>query len=110
MITPYSTISVQATLTWTIFDSGVSDPTDAQPGQRPARIVQFYYYKLGLMLGIDRIDEWARQYGLGEYTGIDLPGEIVGMRSNPENKRLTRVDEGDKIWNPLIRYRVHRTV
>jgi len=59
-----------------------------------------YYYKLGLMLGIDRIDEWAKQYGLGEYTGVDLPGEIAGMRSNPENKRLTRVDEGDKIWNP----------
>ena len=59
-----------------------------------------YYYKLGLMLGIDRIDEWAKRYGLGEYSGIDLPGEIAGMRSNPENKRLTRVDEGDKIWNP----------
>ena len=29
-----------------------------------------------------------------------MPGEIAGMRSNPENKRLTRVDEGDKIWNP----------
>ncbi len=59
-----------------------------------------YYYKLGLSLGIDRIDAWARNFGLGEYSGIDLPGEIAGMRSNPENKRLTRIDEGDKIWNP----------
>ncbi len=59
-----------------------------------------YNYKLGLMLGIDRIDEWAKRFGLGEYTGIDLAGEIPGMRSNPENKALTRIDEGDKIWNP----------
>ena len=59
-----------------------------------------YFYQLGLMLGIDAIDEWAQRFGLGEYTNIDLVGEIAGMRSNPENKERTRVDEGDKIWNP----------
>ena len=59
-----------------------------------------YFYQLGLMLGIDVIDEWAQRFGLGEYTNIDLVGEIPGMRSNPDNKALTRVDEGDKIWNP----------
>ena len=59
-----------------------------------------YYYQLGLKLGIDHIDEWAKRFGMGEYTGIDLAGEISGMRSNPENKALTRLDEGDRIWNP----------
>ncbi|MBP7402582.1 MAG: hypothetical protein KBA30_08195 [Clostridia bacterium] len=59
-----------------------------------------YFYKLGLMVGIENLDKWAKNYGLGEYTGIDLAGEIPGIRSNPENKRLTRIDEGDKIWNP----------
>ncbi|HEY5466272.1 MAG TPA: penicillin-binding transpeptidase domain-containing protein, partial [Clostridia bacterium] len=59
-----------------------------------------YFYKLGMLLGIDRIDEWAKRYGLGEYTGIDLVGEIPGMRSNPKNKALTRLDPGDQIWNP----------
>ncbi len=32
------------------------------------------------MLGIDRLGYWANQYGFGEPTGIDLPGEASGHR------------------------------
>ena len=32
------------------------------------------------MLGIDRLAYWARQYGFGAKTGIDLPGEVDGHR------------------------------
>ena len=32
------------------------------------------------MLGIDRLGYWAKQYGFGSPTGIDLPGEVVGHR------------------------------
>ena len=32
------------------------------------------------MLGADRLAYWARQYGFGRPTGIDLPGEVVGHR------------------------------
>ena len=31
------------------------------------------------MLGIDRLGYWAHQYGFGEPTGIDLPGEASGI-------------------------------
>jgi penicillin-binding protein 2 len=31
------------------------------------------------MLGIDRLAYWANQYGFGEPTGIDLPGEVAGI-------------------------------
>ena len=31
------------------------------------------------MLGIDRLGYWAKQYGFGAPTGIDLPGEAKGI-------------------------------
>jgi penicillin-binding protein 2 len=38
-----------------------------------------FFYQLSGMLGIDRLAHWARQYGFGEPTGIDLPGEVSGI-------------------------------
>ncbi|MCK5759163.1 MAG: penicillin-binding protein 2 [Clostridiales bacterium] len=47
------------------------------------------FHKLGLEAGIDDIDKWAEQFGLGSGTGIDLFGEAVGIRSNREYKYST---------------------
>ena len=49
-----------------------------------------YFYQLGRKLGIDRIQAFARQFGLGQKTGIDLPGEIGGLVPSREWKRETR--------------------
>lgn len=38
-----------------------------------------FFYQLAGMLGIDRLAYWARQYGFGAPTGIDLPGEVEGI-------------------------------
>jgi penicillin-binding protein 2 len=38
-----------------------------------------YFYQLGLRLGLDPIEQTARALGLGERTGIDLPGEAKGL-------------------------------
>ncbi len=38
-----------------------------------------FFYEVGLRLGIDRIAHYARRLGLGEATGIDLPGESTGL-------------------------------
>ncbi len=46
-----------------------------------------YFYTLGLKyLGVDIISDYARRFGLGAYTGIDLPGEIHGLVPTPEWK------------------------
>ena len=37
-----------------------------------------YFFQVAGMLGIDRLAYWANQYGFGEPTGIDLPGEVSG--------------------------------
>ena len=49
-----------------------------------------YYYTLSYQLGIDRMNEWMRQFGFGEKTGVDLPSESSGLYPNPEWKMRTR--------------------
>ncbi|HOJ09337.1 MAG TPA: penicillin-binding protein 2 [Clostridiales bacterium] len=46
-----------------------------------------FFHEAGVMTGIDNIDKWAAYFGLGVKTGIELPGEIEGIRSNKEYKK-----------------------
>ncbi len=38
-----------------------------------------YFYKIGEDLGVDKLVTWARKFGLGSKTGIELPGEKLGL-------------------------------
>jgi penicillin-binding protein 2 len=38
-----------------------------------------FFYQVAGMLGIDRLGYWAKQYGFGEPTGVDLPSEVSGI-------------------------------
>jgi penicillin-binding protein 2 len=38
-----------------------------------------FFYQLAGDLGIDRLAQWAGQWGFGAPTGIDLPGEVPGI-------------------------------
>ena len=38
-----------------------------------------YFYQSGLRLGVDRLAHWVKAFGLGERTGIGLPGESPGL-------------------------------
>jgi len=38
----------------------------------------FYFRKLGEMLGFQRLTEYAHEFGLGEKAGLDIPGESAG--------------------------------
>ena len=42
-----------------------------------------YFYTLGKLLGIDKIDYFANELGLGSRTGVDLPGEDPGLMPSP---------------------------
>ncbi|WP_278848754.1 penicillin-binding protein 2 [Megamonas hypermegale] len=46
-----------------------------------------YFYEMGNRLGIDRLAKWARLFGIGEKTGIDLSYEASGNVACPEYKR-----------------------
>jgi penicillin-binding protein 2 len=43
-----------------------------------------YFYTLGKLLGIEKIDYFAKRLGLGARTGIDLPAEATGLIPSPE--------------------------
>jgi penicillin-binding protein 2 len=42
-----------------------------------------FFYDVGRRLGIDRLDRYARLFGLGEPTGIELMGEAAGVIAGP---------------------------
>lgn len=51
-----------------------------------------YFYQLGLLAGIDETARIAREFGLGQKTGIELPGEEEGVLPGPESKFSQRLD------------------
>lgn len=46
-----------------------------------------FFYEMGYRLGINKIGEYARMFGMGEKTGIDLPGEESGLIASREYKK-----------------------
>lgn len=42
-----------------------------------------YYYKVAEWVGPTRLAEWAKRFGLGQKTGIDLPAEEDGIVPSP---------------------------
>jgi len=51
-----------------------------------ARSTDTFFYKVGEILGVDKIAEWAGRFGLGEATGIDILGETAGLVPSSEWK------------------------
>ncbi len=51
----------------------------------------YFFYEMGYRMGIDTISEYAKAYGLGSKTGIELPSETAGI--------LAQKKEG-VTWNP----------
>ncbi len=45
-----------------------------------------YFYTVGNMLGVDKINKWATLFGLGVKSGIDLPNELQGLVPSTEWK------------------------
>jgi penicillin-binding protein 2 len=52
-----------------------------------------YFYTVGNMLGIDRINKWATLLGLGVKSNIDLPNELVGLVPSSQWKLETRKEK-----------------
>ncbi|GAB4223537.1 MAG: penicillin-binding protein 2 [Acidobacteriota bacterium] len=54
------------------------------------RSCNVFFYEVGDRLGIERIADWARRFGLGTKNGIGLPAEASGLVPSDEWKRRTR--------------------
>ncbi len=55
-----------------------------------ARSTDTLFYKLGEFLGPDRLSFWARNFGYGAKTGIDLPGESESLVPDSQWKLKTK--------------------
>jgi penicillin-binding protein 2 len=69
---------------WVDFYKGVAESCD------------IYFYKVGLKMKVELLHKYAEMFGLGEKTGIDLPGEKAGMV--PDREWKMRVDRSP--WFP----------
>ncbi len=55
----------------------------------------YYFYETGRKLGIEKLNEYAKKVGLGEYTGIEIPGEEKGILAGPQYRQKI-----DAPWYP----------
>lgn len=71
-----------------------------------------FFYDLGRQLGIDTLTDYAKQFGLGEPTGIELPealghmaspaySQSIGETWNPGDVLQTSIGQGKSLFTPL---------
>lgn len=46
-----------------------------------------YFYQAAMKTGVDTLQKWSRELGLGKTTGIDIPGEVIGTVPGPAWKK-----------------------
>lgn len=59
----------------------------------------YFYYEVGRIMGIDRINRYFTLFGMGEHTGIELP-ENVGVLGDAAYKQTLNIPINDKAWMP----------
>jgi penicillin-binding protein 2 len=65
-----------------------------------------YFYEIGNRFyergseGRGRLQQWARRFGFGQPTGLDVGGEVDGLVPTPDWRRRTFSTPIDQAWNP----------
>jgi penicillin-binding protein 2 len=59
-----------------------------------------YFYDLARDLGIERMSDFLKTFGLGTATGLDMPGERDGLVPSPEWKRRAFSRRASQVWFP----------
>jgi penicillin-binding protein 2 len=65
-----------------------------------------YFYEIGNRFyergaeGRVRLQQWARKFGFGRVTGLDIGGEAEGLLPTPDWRRKTFESDWDRAWNP----------
>lgn len=65
-----------------------------------AKSCNIFFYEMGRRVGIDALEEYARKFGLGEKTGIELPREQTGTVAGRSYKEKIFTREEYKRWYP----------
>ena len=65
-----------------------------------------YFYEIGNRFyergseGRVRMQQWARRFGFGQPTGLDIGGEAEGLLPTPDWRKKTFETDWDRAWNP----------
>lgn len=54
-----------------------------------------YFFETARRLGIEKLNDYGKKFGLGQKTGIELTGETEGVLAGPEYRKSI-----DKVWYP----------
>lgn len=65
-----------------------------------SRSSDIYFYTLAAKLGITRLDAGLKRFGVGQPTGIDIPGEQAGLLPTPAWKRKNFKNPAEQVWFP----------
>ena len=65
-----------------------------------AQSCDVYFYEISTTIGIDQMHSYLDQFGLGQYTGIDIVGEHRGLVPSREWKRSAFRNPADQTWFP----------
>jgi len=123
VISPYTTVLSTGGLTWGSWffpdwKAGGHGLTDVYKAISQSVNTFFYYIGGGFEdfegLGVEKITEYAKKFGLGEELNIDLTGESSGFLPSPEWKKQTKkerwyigdtyhyaIGQGDILVTPL---------
>ncbi len=58
----------------------------------------YFFYEAGRRMGIDTLDEYAKKFGLGEKTGIELNEEDTGHMASPQYKKQVVSNVTSQDW------------
>lgn len=79
----------------------------------------YFFYETGRLIGGDKLEQYAKSFGLGEYTGLELSGERKGIAAGPTERAAAKeknpslrswsggdtiqaaIGQGDNAYTPL---------
>ena len=56
----------------------------------------YFFYEASRLMGIETLNFYAKQLGLGQKTGVEIPGEVAGTLAGPESREA----RGGDPWMP----------
>jgi penicillin-binding protein 2 len=97
LLTPLDRVSCNGEFqlgTWTFKDWKPEGHGSVDLHEALAQSCNIYYYQAGLKIGGATITRYARAFGLGQATGVDLASEKTGLIPSPATRR------GRDVWQP----------
>jgi penicillin-binding protein 2 len=83
---------------WRDWKPGGHGPVDMR--KAIATSCDVYFYDIANQMGVDRIHAYLSQFGMGQLTGIDIPGEKNALLPSTEWKKKAFRRKEAQIWFP----------